>query len=87
MTVDTLRRFRDVLAKGIAAWDSFLLNGINCFELQDENNVKLDWDELLAAIRRSVREMVVMHLHLTQKLELFQSMRNAVSRPEDNMAL
>lgn len=80
MTVDTLRRFRDTLAKNIAAWDSFAFNGIGYFEIQDEGNLKLDWDELLAAIKGSITEMMMMRLHLSQKLELFDSMRNAVSR-------
>lgn len=82
MTVDTLRRFGDVLAKNIAAWDNFSLNGISCFEIQDGGNLKLDWDELLAAIRGCITEMMTMHLHLNQKLERFHSMRNAVSQPK-----
>jgi len=80
MTVDTIRRFRDVLAKSIAAWNSFQLNGISCFELQDRSRLQLDWGELLAVIRGSVTEMQSMHLHLTQKLERFQSMHSAVSQ-------
>ena len=82
MTVNTLRRFRDVLAKSIAAWDNFSLNGISCFEIQDGENLKFDWEELLAAIRGNIAEMMTMHLHLNQKLELFDSMRNAVSQPK-----
>jgi len=78
-TVTTLRRFRDVLAKSIAAWNNFSLNGISCFEIQDGENIKLDWEELLGDIRGSITEMVAMHLHLNQKLGLFDSMRNAVS--------
>jgi len=86
-TVDTLRLFRDVLAKSIAAWDSFLLNGISCFELQDRTLLQLDWDELLGVIRGSVTEMVSMHLHLTQKLERFQSIHSSVSQLKYNTTL
>jgi len=82
VTVNTLRRFRDVLAKNIAAWDNFSLNEISCFEIQDGENLKLDWEELLAAIRGNFAEMTTMHLHLNQKLELFECMLNAVSHPK-----
>ena len=87
MAVDTLMRFRDALAKSIAAWNSFQLGGISCFELQDRTPLQLDWDELIAATRGSVTEMESMHLHLTQKLERFQSMRSAVSRLKHNTML
>ena len=78
LTVSTIRRFRNTLAKTIEAWDSFEHNEILIFNPIGWEALQPHWDSLLTMTRKDINELRALHSLLEQKLELFNNMKDSV---------
>ena|SRR6266513_1651792 len=79
LTVSTIRRFRNALAKTIEAWDRFAHNEILVFNPIGWEALQPHWDSLLTMTRKEIDELRTLHSLLEQKLELFNNMKDSVS--------
>lgn len=78
LAVTTLRQFRDCLTGTITAWQAFEDTNIGVFGLQGCEGLRPRWDEYLSNIHAHVSEMKIMQLLVSQRLELFNDLRDAV---------
>jgi hypothetical protein len=79
LAVTTIRRFRYSLSSTIEAWESFERQGIHTFTLVGLDALRPRWDVYLSSIRGHITELRSYRNFLTEKLELFNGMRDAVS--------
>lgn len=77
--MSTIRRFRDSLARTINAWDSFEAGEIGYLDIHNIPELSEHWDtSYFANIRSDISELRYLHLLLSQKLELFNSLRDGL---------
>ncbi|OJD36486.1 transcription factor sef1 [Diplodia corticola] len=72
-TVDTIRRFRDCLARTLDAWDTFQSGEKRYLETAGSDQLRRQWGTYLASVDKSISALRVMHRLLEQKLDLFDS--------------
>lgn len=77
--VSALRRFRDCLDRVIGAWTKFEADDVRFFEVNGTADYHDRWANYLHDIRGHVFELESFQTLLSQKLDVFNSMRDGVS--------
>jgi hypothetical protein len=77
--VSTLRRFSNVLSRTINAWENFELTQIYLLSTTGSDALQQSWEGRISDIRNHMSELRSMLTLVTQKLDLFNEMRNGVS--------
>ena len=62
------------------AWDNFASSGMGYFYVHSGGELQELWTGYITEITSRVSNLKSLHLVLTQKLELFENMKNGVSR-------
>ncbi|KAF2137333.1 uncharacterized protein K452DRAFT_236025, partial [Aplosporella prunicola CBS 121167] len=78
LAVSSIRRFRDSLARTISAWDTFGQQKILHLETTGSHALRQKWEEYIESVRSNISELKSLHLILSQKLDLFNSMRDGL---------
>jgi hypothetical protein len=79
LAVSTLRRFRDTLSRILEAWQYFEQYDLHNFDLGESGVLKSRWEDYISSTRGHIRELRSCHSLLSQKLELFNGMKDSVS--------